>query len=405
MKNVILNDQSLSFDARSLGDLKRSAASQQSGAIKETAKQFEVLFTNMLMKSMRDASPKDGMMSSSAGDMYTGMLDQQFAQKIASRGTGLADVIARQLGGATAKNEKAASSAALGESSSAVGAEANRATMRALGKGQKSKIMPTEARSISVRFAENNGLNQLNQPSQPSQLRQNQPSQSGQPSQLLPPNQLIRPPKAAVSPPPVTSEQTPAPAGGLAANSSEPQRVGAKPISAAVEKVVDKTAAFFDQMKVHANEAATATGIPAKFMLGQAALESGWGKREIRRADGTPSHNLFGIKAGANWTGSTVSVTTTEYVNGMPRQSVEKFRAYSSYAESFKDYAALITKSPRYSAVIGNSNSVDGFATSLQRAGYATDPRYAEKLSRTINHVIAIARSRTDAPAASWNQA
>jgi flagellar protein FlgJ len=158
-------------------------------------------------------------------------------------------------------------------------------------------------------------------------------------------------------------------------------------------------------MTSHANEAAIATGIPAKFMLGQAALESGWGKREIRNPDGSTSHNLFGIKAGANWSGPTVSVTTTEYVNGVARQQVEKFRAYSSYAESFKDYASLITKSPRYSAVVGNSSSVEGFATSLQPAGYATDPRYAEKLSRTINHVISIAKSRPAAPSAGWNQA
>jgi flagellar protein FlgJ len=161
------------------------------------------------------------------------------------------------------------------------------------------------------------------------------------------------------------------------------------------ERVVDKATAFFDRMKSHAAEAAEAVGIPAKFMLGQAALESGWGRREIRYPDGTPSHNLFGIKAGANWSGPSVNVVTTEYINGVPRQQVEKFRAYSSYAESFKDYAALMTKNPRYAAVATNSTTVEGFAGSLQRAGYATDPRYAEKLSRTINHVIAIAKSKS----------
>ena len=369
MKNSISNDQSLSFDARSLGDLKRSAASQQSGAIRETAKQFEVLFMNMLMKSMRDASPKDGMMSSSAGDMYTGMLDQQFAQKMAARGTGLADVIARQLGGAgagVAKDAKSAASTMAGEAPSLT--DSNRTTSRVGGNAKQRDLPPIEGRSISVRFAENNGL-----------------------------NRLARPREAAAD---TVSEST--------TKAPMMQKVGeaVNAIGGNLEKkVADKTAAFFDRMKVHANEAANASGIPAKFMLGQAALESGWGKREIRNSDGSTSHNLFGIKAGANWSGPTVSVTTTEYVNGVPRQSVEKFRAYSSYAESFKDYAALITKSPRYSAVADNSGSVEGFATSLQRAGYATDPRYAEKLSRTINHVIAIARTRTDTPATGWNQA
>jgi flagellar protein FlgJ len=367
MKNLISNDQSLSFDVRSLGDLKRSAASQQSGAIKETAKQFEVLFMNMLMKSMRDASPKDGMMSSSAGDMYTGMLDQQFAQKMAARGTGLADVIARQLGGAgAAKDAKVGASTPASEAPTLT--DFNRVTARVGSNGKKQELPPIEGRSISVRFAENSGL-----------------------------NKLVRSREAAT----VTADASATrPATKAAAMPKAGEAIGDT-----LEKVSDKTAAFFDRMKVHANEAANATGIPAKFMLGQAALESGWGKREIRNPDGSTSHNLFGIKAGTNWTGRTVSVTTTEYVNGIPRQSVQKFRAYSSYAESFKDYAALITKSPRYSAVASNSGSVEGFATSLQRAGYATDPRYAEKLSRTINHVIAIARTRTDAPATGWNQA
>ena len=321
---------------------------------------------NMLMKSMRDASPKDGMMNSSAGDMYTGMLDQQFAQKIAARGTGLADVIARQLGGAgAAKDAKAAAVSQSADAPSLGGG--SRISDRTASKSKPQELPPVEGRSLSVRFADNNGL-----------------------------NRLVRPRDAA----PVTAELG-------AAKAAAMEKVGqsANAITGTLERVADKTTAFFDRMKAHANEAAKATGIPAKFMLGQAALESGWGKREIKNPDGSTSHNLFGIKAGANWNGPTVSVTTTEYVNGIPRQSVEKFRAYSSYAESFKDYAALITKSPRYSAVAGNSGSVEGFAVSLQRAGYATDPRYAEKLSRTINHVIAIARTRTDAPATGWNQA
>jgi flagellar protein FlgJ len=366
MKNLIANDQSLSFDARSLGDLKRSAASQQSGAIKETAKQFEVLFMNMLMKSMRDASPREGMMNSSAGDTYTGMLDQQFAQKMAARGTGLADVIARQLGGVgAAKDARSTTGAKAAEAPSIDASSA--ISVRAANKGRPQELSPSQGRSIAVRFAENNGMNKL------LQMRQ------------LPP--------------------TVADAGRVQTATVERGGQAAKKITETLERVADKTTAFFDRMKAHANEAASTTGIPAKFMLGQAALESGWGKREIRNPDGSTSHNLFGIKAGTNWTGRTVSVTTTEYVNGIPRQSVQKFRAYSSYAESFKDYATLITKSPRYSAVASNSGSVEGFATSLQRAGYATDPRYAEKLSRTINHVIAIARTRADAPATGWNQA
>jgi flagellar protein FlgJ len=141
---------------------------------------------------------------------------------------------------------------------------------------------------------------------------------------------------------------------------------------------------FLSRMKAHAMQAANATGIPAQFLLGQAALESGWGKREIRAADGSPSYNVFGIKAGANWKGATVDVMTTEYTAGVPRKTVQKFRAYASYAEAFQNYASLMQGNPRYAAVLKQSDGAS-FAQGLQRAGYATDPRYAEKLTQVLN--------------------
>ncbi|MBZ2209039.1 flagellar assembly peptidoglycan hydrolase FlgJ [Massilia soli] len=146
---------------------------------------------------------------------------------------------------------------------------------------------------------------------------------------------------------------------------------------------------FQDKLGSHADEASRATGIPAKFMLGQAALETGWGKREIKNADGSTSHNLFGIKAGPGWKGKVATAVTTEYVNGVPRTRVEKFRAYDSYADSFKDYAKLITHNPRYEKVLANATDASGFAQGLQRAGYATDPMYAAKLTRIIKHSLA----------------
>ncbi len=141
---------------------------------------------------------------------------------------------------------------------------------------------------------------------------------------------------------------------------------------------------FLMRMKDHAIEASNATGIPARFLLGQAALESGWGKHEIRAADGSQSFNLFGIKAGRNWKGATVDVMTTEYVNGAPQKLKQKFRAYGSYAEGFQDYAALMQGNRRYAAVLRQTDSA-GFAQGLQRAGYATDPRYADKLTSILN--------------------
>lgn len=164
-----------------------------------------------------------------------------------------------------------------------------------------------------------------------------------------------------------------------APNSLAPAQEGAAAASAS-----DAASAFVAQMRPHALEASRTTGIPARFLLGQAALESGWGQHQIRRPDGQPSYNLFGIKAGAGWNGPSVVVPTTEYVNGVAQRVVQKFRAYDSYASAFADYAHLIAGSARYAGVRGQAQSAAGFAQSLQNAGYATDPRYAEKLTQVI---------------------
>jgi flagellar protein FlgJ len=140
---------------------------------------------------------------------------------------------------------------------------------------------------------------------------------------------------------------------------------------------------FAQTLLPQAMQASQQTGIPAPFLLGQAALESGWGRHEPRLADGRPSHNLFGIKAGANWNGPVAESVTTEYVNGQAEQRVERFRAYGSYAEAFNDYARLLTTQPRYAAVLGTRDAAS-FARGLQAAGYATDPAYARKLEQVI---------------------
>ncbi|MBY0573279.1 MAG: flagellar assembly peptidoglycan hydrolase FlgJ [Undibacterium sp.] len=145
---------------------------------------------------------------------------------------------------------------------------------------------------------------------------------------------------------------------------------------------------FKDKLGQEAELASQSTGIPAKFMLGQAALESGWGKREIKALDGSTSHNVFGIKATSGWKGRTVDATTTEYVNGVALQKVEKFKAYDSYADAFKDYAKLINDNPRYQNVLQNGGDAAKFANELQKAGYATDPHYAEKLTKIIRHSL-----------------
>ncbi len=282
------------LDVQGVNQLRLEAKQSSPEALKAAAQQFEAVFMNMLMKSMREASPQDGMFDSEQTRMYTSMLDQQLTQKLASRGIGLADVMVRQL------------SSTLAAQSAGEGA--------------------TPAADPAVQAFP------LNEPA------------------ALP----VQPAAAA------------------------PARSGAAP--AHVET-------FVQRLLPHAQAASAATGIPARFMLGQAALETGWGRTEIRGPGGENSHNLFGIKAGADWKGRTVDIVTTEYVNGRPQKQVDTFRAYDSYADSFRDYANLLRGNARYQNVIAQGQDAAGFAQGLQRAGYATDPAYASKLMGVIRLV------------------
>jgi peptidoglycan hydrolase FlgJ len=124
--------------------------------------------------------------------------------------------------------------------------------------------------------------------------------------------------------------------------------------------------------------------LPAQFILGQAALESGWGARETRGPAGAPTYNLFNIKAGERWRGESAEVQTTEYVGGTAQKVSARFRSYGSYAEAFKDYASLLKSNSRYSGVLQSGSDPAQFARELQKAGYATDPDYASKLTRVI---------------------
>lgn len=306
------SDMSSKFalDTKGLGDLKQSAKAGSPEALRGAATQFEAMFINMMMKSMRDATPQEGMLDSQQSKMFTGMLDQQMSQNMAKRGVGLADVLIRQL-----------SAQAAGAQALAIGAEP--------GSGQDPLAMPE-----------------------------------------LPLNRI-------------GSEPLKAPPVHLAPVASTPG------ISASGRPQAPHVKQFQDKLGAHADEAERVTGIPAKFMLSQAALETGWGKREIRNADGSVSNNLFGIKAGPGWKGKVATAVTTEFINGVPRTRVEKFRAYDSPADSFKDYARLITTNPRYEKVLANAKDAAGFAQGLQNAGYATDPQYAAKLTRIIRNNLA----------------
>lgn len=297
MVNRINAGDNLAFDAKGLDSLRQSARENSPEALKTAAKQFEALFMNMLMKSMREASPQDGMFDSEQSRMYTSMLDQQLSQNLSKRGLGLAEMLVRQLSATMGAQAAAPDGAAANKTSG------EQATQHNL--WQAPELAPGAA------------------------------------------------------------------AGGFRANATNATQAA-------------HVQAFQERLTGPAEEASRSTGIPAKFMLAQAALETGWGRKEILAADGSTSHNLFGIKAGNGWKGRVVEAVTTEYVDGMPQKRVEKFRAYDSYADSFRNYANLLRSNPRYQSVLANAADVAGFAQGLQRAGYATDPNYAAKLTNII---------------------
>lgn len=159
---------------------------------------------------------------------------------------------------------------------------------------------------------------------------------------------------------------------------TQPARV-VENVAGAIRGAPNHIREFVDKMGSAATQAAAESGVPLRLMLSQAALESGWGKREIKDADGSSSHNLFGIKATGGWKGKVVHILTTEYENGVARKVMQPFRAYDSYQESFADYARLISKNSRYSEVL-TAPSAEVAAQRIQQAGYATDPSYADKL-------------------------
>jgi len=183
--------------------------------------------------------------------------------------------------------------------------------------------------------------------------------------------------------------------GRAAVNGSSDAASSASPTLASDGRKLSASEQFVRKHKAAAQAAEQATGISSSNILGQAALESGWGKHEIRMKDGTPSHNLFGIKATADWKGKVAEVTTTEYIGGVPRRVTAKFRAYESYEEAFKDHARLLSQSPRYSQTVAAADTARGYAQGLQKAGYATDPAYADKLTRVINTTLRLQKTVT----------
>lgn len=258
-------------DPSALGSIRREAATNSPEALRETAKQFESLFTTMLLKSMRAASPGDPY-ASDQQDFYQDMFDQQLAAQLSKgKGLGLADVLVRQL--------------MQGQGGEAV-----------------------------------DGLTQGTTP----------------------------------------------PVGAANAATSWPPK---------------DADAFVRAIRPAATAAAKELGVDPDVVIAHAALETGWGRSVPMGADGSPSFNLFGIKAGSSWKGAVNTAATQEYLGGRMQQVREDFRAYDSPEQSIRDYVGLLKSSPRYAAALNTGSDVTAFARGLARGGYATDPDYVTKLT------------------------
>lgn len=280
------------YDAQALNGLKRDAATDPQGNLKQVAQQVEGMFVQMMLKSMRAALPQDGVLSSDQTRLYTSLYDQQIAQQMSQKGLGLADMMVKQMSNVN--------------------------------------NVPSETAGLSPMALDNEVLQTL-------------------PLQAL--AQMVR-------------RAVPAPLAVPPSNNGN----------------------FVARLSVPARVASQQSGIPHQLILAQAALESGWGQREIPTTDGSPSHNLFGIKAGRSWNGPVTEITTTEVEQGAAKKVKAAFRVYGSYVEAMNDYVKLLANNPRYAGVV-NARSPEQAAHALQRAGYATDPHYASKLVSVIQQM------------------
>lgn len=287
------------FDLRTLDSLKRVSREDPQEGLAAAAKQMEGMFVQMMLKSMREASFKDGLFNTQQTEMFTSMYDQQISQEIAAKGNlGLADMMLKQMGGEPPEGKAVTETA----------------------------YVPLSLDTTSFR------------PSPQRPVQQDNKEVQGETARARFANRSI------------------------------------------------KSDSFISRMMTPAIEASQKSGIPHQLIIAQAALESGWGNREILTQEGKPSHNLFGIKATGNWKGKTTEIITTEYVNGKAQKVKAAFRVYESYSHALEDYASLLSRNPRYQNVV-RASSLEGAAHALQSGGYATDPKYAKKLISVIQQV------------------
>ncbi|KJH87239.1 flagellar rod assembly protein FlgJ [Pseudomonas fluorescens] len=407
-KGALISGDSASYsDLNRLNQLKVGDKNSE-GNLRKVAQEFESLFLGEMLKSMRSATEalgKDNPMNTPEAKQYQEMYDQQLAVSMSREGggIGLADVLLRQM----SKNKPLAS----GEAATLSAAK----QQEALDKAKAPVPTPVAAGTLpDGPLSRSNGQRPLwasravSAPQGAEGIHRNDMELINQRRLALPPKLADRllaglVPSASVKPEAVAQNVLPdravaavKPATGELANGDwlaalkavEPKgdmqvygRAVAQPPLAPARKAFRDADEFVNAMLPMAKEAADRIGVDPRYLVAQAALETGWGKSVMRQPDGSSSHNLFGIKASKNWTGDSARAITSEFRNGEMVKETAEFRSYASYRDSFHDLVNLLQSNSRYQDVLKSADNPEQFVRELQKAGYATDPNYANKIS------------------------
>jgi flagellar protein FlgJ len=346
------------LDPNSLNSIKAMGRDKDPQALKEVAKKFEAMFMQQMLKTMREANAAFGegnYFDSQATQFHRDMLDQQMVLNLTSgSGIGLADHFYKQMlqnYGAGMKPESAGGASALHSLQQTDGLL-----------DQAVEYKKTIGSAVEAPNADDldSWINDFIRMSDNSQL-QTLFSETDAEEKIQPPIHY------GVLPMFPNKAQLVHSRGGQKASVSSTQEN------------------FVMMLKPHAEKAAAELNINPDVLIAQVALETGWGKHVIHDKQGENSFNLFNIKAGSQWQGDKVNVSTLEYRDGIAANEKADFRKYTNYADSFSDYVQLMKNSSRYEQVLQKGNDSAAYAEALQSAGYATDPEYAQKIKRLLN--------------------
>lgn len=333
------------------------------GNIKKVAQEFESLFLNEMMKAMRKANEVFGegnFMNSNESKTYQDMHDQQLAVTLSKNngGIGLASVLERQLSQMKSGPKRVNPFAQVDAPARAGAFKASTETAVAR---DDSALLNQRRLALPSKLTD--------------RLLAGIVPAAGEGQPLAAADWVPATARTAVEP-------QAAQAAASTGNEADNGRRIAQPPLAKGKSAFASAAEFIETMLPMAEEAAQKIGVDARYLVAQAALETGWGKSIIRQSDGSSSHNLFGIKAQRGWDGESARVLTTEYKGGKAVKEAAAFRTYDSYQQSFNDYVSFLQGNGRYQDALAATENPERFVRELQEAGYATDPNYARKIGQ-----------------------